>query len=86
MCQAFEGSISSPHGLFRKGEFKKATSSASTDFQVGRPVPSPIDGEAWPDRSMRLRRALLRPVRPFLAESMDGDAANVGTSFSNRKG
>jgi hypothetical protein len=86
MRQVLEGSISSPHGLIRGGEFKKATSSPSADFQVGGPVPSPIKGEAWPDTSMSPRQALLRPVAPFPAESMDGDAANVGTSFSNRKG
>lgn len=64
------------------GDFVKAKSLLSNDFQFSGPVPQPINGEAWMGMSASLKKAFPNLDYHFHIESMDGDTAKVSAQLS----
>lgn len=65
----------------QKGDFEKAKSLLSDDFQFSGPVPEPINGDAWMGISMNLKKAFPDLNYQFNIESMDGDTANISAEL-----
>ena len=63
------------------GDFEKAKSLLSDDFQFSGPVPEPISGDAWLGMSMSLKKAFPNLEYHFQVESMDGDMANISAQL-----
>jgi hypothetical protein len=66
----------------QKGDFDKAKSYLSNDFQFSGPVPQPINGEAWMGMSKSLKKAFPNLEYHFHIESMDGDTASISAQLS----
>jgi hypothetical protein len=65
----------------QKGDFEKAKSYLSNDFQFSGPVPEPINGEAWMGMSKSLKKAFSNLDYQFKVESMDGDTATISAKL-----
>ena len=65
----------------QKGDFEKAKSLLSADFQFSGPVPEPINADAWMGMSMSLKKAFPDLDYHFHVESMDGDTANISAEL-----
>jgi len=65
----------------QKGDFEKAKSFLTDDFQFSGPVPEPINGDAWLGMSMSLKKAFPNLEYHFQVESMDGDMANISAQL-----
>ena len=65
----------------QKGDFDKAKSFLSHDFQFSGPVPEPINAEAWMGMSMSLKKAFPNLDYHFMVESMDGDIAKFSAQL-----
>jgi hypothetical protein len=61
----------------QSGDFEKAKSYLSSDFQFSGAVPEPINGEAWMGMSVSLKKAFPNLEYHFKVESTDGDTANI---------
>jgi predicted ester cyclase len=65
----------------QKGDFNKAKSFLSNDFQFSGPVPEPINAEAWMGMSLSLKKAFPNLEYHFHVESMDGDTASISAQL-----
>ena len=65
----------------QKGDFDKAKSFLSHDFQFSGPVPEPINAEAWMGMSVSLKKAFPNLDYHFMVESMDGDIAKFSAQL-----
>ena len=59
------------------GEFKKAKSYLTNDFEFSGPVPQPISGDEWIGLSANLKAAFPDLNYQFKIVSVDGDTANI---------
>ena len=59
------------------GDFKKAKSYLSNDFEFSGPVPQPISGDEWIGLSANLKAAFPDLNYQFKIVSVDGDTANI---------
>ena len=59
------------------GDFKKAKSYLSNDFEFSGPVPQPISGDEWMGLSANLKAAFPDLNYQFKIVSVDGDTANI---------
>jgi hypothetical protein len=65
----------------QKGDYVKAKSYLSNDFQFSGPVPEPMNGEAWIGMLTSLKNASPNIQYHFQVESMNGDTANIGSKL-----
>ena len=65
----------------QKGDYVKAKSYLSNDFQFSGPVPEPMNGEAWIGMLTSLKNASPNIQYHFQVESMSGDTANIGSKL-----
>jgi SnoaL-like polyketide cyclase len=65
----------------QKGDFEKAKSLLSNDFQFSGPVPEPINGEAWLGMGKSLKKAFPNLEYHFQLINMDGDIANISSEL-----
>ena len=65
----------------QKGDFDKAKSLLSDDFQFSGPVPEPISGAAWMGMSMSLKKAFPNLDYHFHVEGADGDVVNISAEL-----
>jgi hypothetical protein len=65
----------------QKGDFEKAKSYLSSDFQFSGPVPQPINSDGWIGISVSLKNAFPDLDYHFHIESMDGDTASVSAQL-----
>lgn len=63
------------------GDFVKAKSFLSSDFQFSGPVPEPMNGTAWIGMLTSLKNACPNIQYHFKVESMEGDRANIGSKL-----
>ena len=63
------------------GDFVKAKSLLSNDFQFSGPVPEPINGDAWMGMSISLKKAFPNLEYHFHVESIDGDTASISAQL-----
>ena len=63
------------------GDFQKAQSFLSDDFQFSGPIPQPINGQAWMGISASLKTAFPDLDYQFKVESVDGDAVNISAQL-----
>jgi hypothetical protein len=63
------------------GDYVKAKSLLSNDFQFSGPVPEPMNGEAWIGMLTSLKNASPNIQYHFQVESMNGDTANIGSKL-----
>ena len=74
VVQAFMDSV-------QKGDFEKAKSYLSSDFQFSGPVPEPMNGEAFIGMLTSLKNASPNIQYHFKVESMNGDTADIGSKL-----
>jgi hypothetical protein len=65
----------------QRGNFEKAKSLLSDDFQFSGPIPEPINGEAWLGMNETLKAACPDLDYHFHMEGADGDVVKVGTQL-----
>ena len=65
----------------QKGDFAKAKSLLSDDFQFSGPVPDPIKGDAWMGMSMNLKKAFPDLDYHFHIHSVEGDIVNLAAEL-----
>jgi len=65
----------------QKGDFVKAQSTLSNDFQFSGPVPQPISGPAWMGMSASLKTAFPDLNYQFKTESVDGDTVHISAQL-----
>jgi len=65
----------------QKGDFAKAKSLLSDDFQFSGPVPEPINGDAWMGMSMNLKKAFPDLDYHFHVEGADGDVVKLSANL-----
>ena len=65
----------------QKGDFAKAKSLLSDDFQFSGPVPEPISGDAWMGMSMNLKKAFPDLDYHFHIHSVEGDIVNLAAEL-----
>ena len=65
----------------QKGDFVKAQSTLSNDFQFSGPVPDPMNGDAWIGMLTTLKNASPNIQYHFQVESMNGDTATIGSKL-----
>ena len=65
----------------QKGDFEKAKSLFTDDFQFSGPVPEPIGGAQWMGMSMSLKKAFPDLDYQFHVESVDGDAVKISAEL-----
>jgi predicted ester cyclase len=63
------------------GDFQKAQSFLSDDFQFSGPVPVPLSGPAWLGMSANLKTAFPDLDYQFKVESVDGDTLNISAQL-----
>ena len=64
------------------GDFKKAKSYLSNDFEFSGPVPQPISGEEWMDMSANLKAAFPDLNYRFKIESTNGNTTQISAELS----
>ena len=65
----------------QKGDFQKAQSFLSGDFQFSGPVPEPISGPAWMGMSASLKAAFPDLNYQFKTEGADGDTVKISAEL-----
>jgi predicted ester cyclase len=65
----------------QKGDFVKAQSTLSNDFQFSGPVPQPISGPAWMGMSASMKAAFPDLNYQFKIESVDGNTVNISAQL-----
>ena len=65
----------------QKGDYSKARSYLSNDFQFSGPVPDPMNGDAWIGMLTTLKNASPNIQYHFQVESMNGDTATIGSKL-----
>ena len=65
----------------QKGDFAKAKSLLSDDFQFSGPVPEPINGDAWMGMSMNLKKAFPDLDYRFHVDGADGDVVKISAQL-----
>jgi hypothetical protein len=65
----------------QKGDFEKAKSLLSADFQFSGAVPEPISGEAWMGMSKSLKKAFPNLEYNFQVQGVDGDTAKISAKL-----
>lgn len=65
----------------QNGDFKKAQSFLSDDFQFSGPVPEPLSGQAWLGMSANLKTAFPDLNYQFKVESVDADTVNISAQL-----
>jgi hypothetical protein len=65
----------------QKGDFEKARSLLSHDFQFSGPVPEPINAEGWMGMSKSLKKAFPNLEYQFKLESMAGETAEISAQL-----
>jgi hypothetical protein len=68
-------------GAIQTGDFKKAQSFFSDDFQFSGPVPQPLSGPAFLGMSANLKAAFPDLNYQFKVESVDGDTVNISAEL-----
>ena len=63
------------------GDFKKAKSSLSNDFEFSGPVPQPISADEWMDMSANLKAAFPDLDYQFKIERVDGNTAHISAEL-----
>ena len=66
----------------QQGDFERAKSLLSDDFQFSGPVPEPINADGWIGISRSLKNAFPDLDYHFHVESMDGNTANVSAELT----
>jgi predicted ester cyclase len=64
------------------GNFEKAKSYLSSDFQFSGPVPEPISADAWMGMSASLKAAFPNLNYHFMVESVDGESVHISAELS----
>jgi hypothetical protein len=65
----------------QKGDFVKAQSTLTNDFQFSGPVPQPISGPAWMGMSASLKAAFPDLNYQFKIERVDGNTAHISAEL-----
>ena len=65
----------------QKGDFVKAQSTLSNDFQFSGPVPQPISGPAWMGMSASLKTAFPDLNYQFKTESVNGNTVHISAQL-----
>ena len=65
----------------QQGDFEKAKSLLSDDFQFSGPVPEPINGAQWMGMSANLKTAFPNLDYQFHVEGTDGDAVKISAEL-----
>ncbi|HEX8992450.1 MAG TPA: ester cyclase [Anaerolineales bacterium] len=65
----------------QKGDFAKAKTLLSKDFQFSGPVPEPVSGDAWLAMSKELKIAFPDLEYHFHVENMIADTANISAQL-----
>ena len=65
----------------QNGDYVKAKSLLSNDFQFSGPVPEPMTGEAWIGMLTSLKNASPNIQYHFKVERVDGDVAYIGSKL-----
>ena len=65
----------------QKGDFEKAQSMFTSDFQFSGPVPEPISGPAWMGMSASLKNAFPDLNYQFKIVSVDGNMAHISAEI-----
>ena len=65
----------------QKGEFEKARSMFTSDFQFSGPVPEPISGPAWMGMSASLKTAFPDLNYQFKIEGVDGNTTHISAQL-----
>ena len=70
----------------QRGDFKKAQSFLSTNYQFSGPIPTPIDGETWMAINRNLKKAFPNLDYHFHLDGVDGLDGSVIRMSSELKG
>jgi hypothetical protein len=65
----------------QKGDFEKAKSLLSNDFQFSGAVPKPINGETWIGINKNLKKAFPNLDYHFHLDNVDGDVAKISAQL-----
>ena len=65
----------------QKGDFEKAKSLLSNDFQFSGPVPEPINREAWLGISKNLKKAFPNLDYHFHVDGVEGDVTKISAEL-----
>src|SRR5215211_6002131 len=65
----------------QRGDFEKAKSLLSNDFQFSGPVPEPINAETWVGIHTNLKRAFPDLDYHFHVESVEGDVTKISAEL-----
>lgn len=66
----------------QKGDFVKAQTALTNDFQFSGPVPQPISGPAWMGMSANLKTAFPDLNYQFKAEKSDGNTVRISAQLT----
>jgi hypothetical protein len=76
-----KATVQSVMDSIQDGDFVKAKSLLSNDFQFSGPVPEPMNREAWIGMLTSLKNASPNIQYHFRVESMNGDTVNIGSQL-----
>jgi hypothetical protein len=65
----------------QRGDFEKAKSLLSNDFQFSGPVPEPVNTETWLGINKSLKKAFPNLDYHFHVDSVDGDVAKISAEL-----
>ena len=65
----------------QRGDFQKAKSLLSNDYQFSGPVPEPINAETWMEINKSLKKAFPDLDYRFHVDSVDGDVAKISAEL-----
>ena len=65
----------------QRGDFEKAKSLLSNDYQFSGPVPEPINGETWMEINKNLKKAFPNLDYHFHVEGVDGDVIKISAEL-----
>jgi len=65
----------------QRGDFQKAKSLLSNDYQFSGPVPEPINAETWMEINKSLKKAFPDLDYRFHVDSVDGDVAEISAEL-----
>ena len=65
----------------QRGDFEKAKSLLSNDYQFSGPVPEPINGETWMEINKNLKKAFPNLDYHFHVDGVDGDVIKISAEL-----
>jgi hypothetical protein len=73
--------LTGPLGVLQGGDFEKAKSLLSNDYQFSGPVPEPINAEAWLGIHKNLKKALPNLDYHFHVDGVEGDVTKISAEL-----